>query len=160
MFIKTVFSVLALLVLACSALSKSTVVVTTDKPALRGTPSANGKVVEKLKDGLELEIYKTQGKWYLVQSPNYAGWINDDDVRLSPPDAVTGSGNITMGAPQPLPPGPNYQVLLKTPPVKPAVTSASPAKTDDHTYYKGPKGGCYYINGSGKKTYVDHAYCN
>ncbi|MCA0234933.1 MAG: hypothetical protein LCH81_00970 [Bacteroidetes bacterium] len=28
-----------------------------------------------------------------------------------------------------------------------------------HTYYTGPRGGCYYINADGKKVYVDHSYC-
>lgn len=27
-------------------------------------------------------------------------------------------------------------------------------------YITGPRGGCYYINANGKKTYVDHSYCN
>jgi len=26
--------------------------------------------------------------------------------------------------------------------------------------YKGPRGGCYYINKNGNKTYVDRTYCN
>lgn len=26
--------------------------------------------------------------------------------------------------------------------------------------YKGPEGGCYYINSSGNKTYVDRSECN
>lgn len=29
-----------------------------------------------------------------------------------------------------------------------------------YQYYRGPKGGCYYINSNGKKVYVDHSYCN
>jgi len=33
-------------------------------------------------------------------------------------------------------------------------------KSTGRTYYSGPKGGCYYINSAGKKTYVDHSYCN
>ena len=28
------------------------------------------------------------------------------------------------------------------------------------SYYKGPRGGCYYYNSSGKKVYVDHSHCN
>ena len=28
-----------------------------------------------------------------------------------------------------------------------------------HVYITGPKGGCYYINKNGKKTYVDRALC-
>jgi hypothetical protein len=27
------------------------------------------------------------------------------------------------------------------------------------TYITGPRGGCYYINSNGNKTYVDHSYC-
>jgi hypothetical protein len=29
-----------------------------------------------------------------------------------------------------------------------------------HTLYKGPNGGCYYINSSGNKTYVNNNNCN
>lgn len=29
-----------------------------------------------------------------------------------------------------------------------------------HPLHVGPKGGCYYINSSGNKTYVDRSYCN
>jgi len=27
------------------------------------------------------------------------------------------------------------------------------------TYYRGPRGGCYYINSGGNKSYVDRSYC-
>jgi len=33
-------------------------------------------------------------------------------------------------------------------------------KSTGRTYYRGPKGGCYYINSAGKKVYVDHYNCN
>ena len=29
----------------------------------------------------------------------------------------------------------------------------------NHTYITGPKGGCYYINSNGNKTYVDRTLC-
>ena len=32
--------------------------------------------------------------------------------------------------------------------------------SDGRTYYTGPRGGCYYINSNGNKTYVDHSYCS
>jgi hypothetical protein len=48
----------------------------------------------------------------------------------------------------------------KTPSTK---TGKSTPKTgrrySSHTYYTGPRGGCYYINADGKKIYVDHSYC-
>lgn len=29
-----------------------------------------------------------------------------------------------------------------------------------HQYIRGPRGGCYYINGNGNKTYVDRSLCD
>ena len=31
---------------------------------------------------------------------------------------------------------------------------------NEHTLYTGPKGGCYYYNSNGNKTYVDRSECN
>ena len=48
---------------------------------------------------------------------------------------------------------------------KPVSISAKPSadKTPraegSHTYLKGSKGGCYYLNATGGKVYVDHKYC-
>ena len=36
---------------------------------------------------------------------------------------------------------------------------SSPSTSGTRTYLKGSKGGCYYLNPSGKKTYVDHDLC-
>jgi len=38
-------------------------------------------------------------------------------------------------------------------------TTTTTNNSSDRTYYTGPRGGCYYINGNGNKTYVDHSYC-
>lgn len=38
--------------------------------------------------------------------------------------------------------------------------AASPAKAPGRTYVRGPQGGCYYLNPSGKKTYVNKDLCN
>jgi len=34
------------------------------------------------------------------------------------------------------------------------------SSSGNYQYYRGPRGGCYYINSNGKKVYVDHSYCN
>lgn len=43
-------------------------------------------------------------------------------------------------------------------------SSSAPAKTPEkvagRTYLKGPKGGCYYVAASGRKTYVNKELCN
>ena len=40
--------------------------------------------------------------------------------------------------------------------VPPKSSKRSSSKSE---YITGPRGGCYYINGNGKKVYVDHSYC-
>lgn len=41
------------------------------------------------------------------------------------------------------------------------VDSVSPCGTyNGKSLREGPKGGCYYINSNGNKTYVDRSYCN
>jgi hypothetical protein len=39
-------------------------------------------------------------------------------------------------------------------------TSSGPIISKESRYITGPRGGCYYINSHGNKTYVDHSYCN
>jgi PBCV-specific basic adaptor domain. len=47
------------------------------------------------------------------------------------------------------------------PVVSTSTAEASSPKTDsaNHTYVKGPRGGCYYMNASGSKVYVDKKFC-
>jgi hypothetical protein len=39
-------------------------------------------------------------------------------------------------------------------------TDKTPKTEGSHTYLKGGRGGCYYLNASGGKVYVDHKYCS
>jgi endonuclease YncB( thermonuclease family) len=45
----------------------------------------------------------------------------------------------------------------------PVTSAASPIKTNPTTgraYTRGPRGGCYYLNSNGNRTYVDKSFCN
>jgi hypothetical protein len=41
----------------------------------------------------------------------------------------------------------------------PGNTTYTQPSSSGRTYITGPRGGCYYINSSGNKTYVDHSFC-
>src|SRR5690606_22727633 len=41
-----------------------------------------------------------------------------------------------------------------------AQSSSSSVKSTGRRYIRGPRGGCYYINKNGGKTYVDRSMCN
>jgi TolA-binding protein len=50
-----------------------------------------------------------------------------------------------------------------TPGYQPRTSRPAPAvraHQTSHYYIRGPRGGCYYINGNGNKTYVDRSLCN
>lgn len=49
-------------------------------------------------------------------------------------------------------------VVTTTPPV--VTTPPSSNNSSGKTYYTGPKGGCYYYNSNGNKSYVDRSLCN
>lgn len=45
-------------------------------------------------------------------------------------------------------------------PTNKKVSTVKKKKSSSRNYITGPRGGCYYINSSGKKTYVDRSLCN
>ncbi len=124
------------LVLAfCAFLSAQSARVIADKASLRGRPADNGKVVETLSKGAEVELVKVSGLWYLVQSAEYAGWVFTSDLEVAKTPAIVADTSKSS---------------LKT----------TPAVTTNRTYIRGPRGGCYYLSPSGSKVYVDRDLCN
>lgn len=128
-------------ILTIPALAQQMATVTRPNAALHGTPLAAGKVMATLEKGTRVEILIAQGTWHLVQSPDYVGWISNGAIKAD--DRV----DIFPDTP-PTP-------LKSTPP-----TSRTTIISADPTYIRGPRGGCYYVNSRGKKTYVDRSLCN
>lgn len=56
------------------------------------------------------------------------------------------------------PPAPAYLAKIQRQRAASAPRTYSP-RTTYRRYYTGPRGGCYYINSNGNKTYVDHSFC-
>lgn len=50
---------------------------------------------------------------------------------------------------------------IEAPPVVARTTPASRTarSSTSRRYYMGPRGGCYYLTGSGNRQYVDRSYC-
>ena len=116
--------------------------VTAEKANLRGTPASSGKIVETVSRGTPLEIIKRKGVWFLVQSEDYAGWVHGNAIKLDNPAEKEAT----------LPPAGAADL-----PAAPYI--APPAVPSSRTYIRGPRGGCYYINSNGNKTYVDRSLC-
>ncbi len=123
--------------------------VTTENANLRGTASTSGKVVVTLPRGTIVDVIQQRGAWYLVQAPEFAGWIHGNTIKLS--GVVTTLEQTEVPQIEVVPQQPRT-VVIQTP-----RTRAIP--NTDRTYIRGPRGGCYYLSSSGRKVYVDRNLC-
>lgn len=132
-YLSLIFLLFFVLLISAKAQSAS---VISENANLRGTPKQSGKVVTSLPLGSTVEILKQSGSWFLVQSEDYAGWMHGNTIKLDADETV-----------------------YSTPaPLKKSSSVVYPSET--RTYLKGPRGGCYYYNSRGNKTYVDRSLCN
>jgi hypothetical protein len=75
----------SLLVLSAVSQTREFVVVQTLRANLRGTPSTNGPVVTEVSRGERFAVISRQGRWILVQTPEYTGWIHQSVVTTTQP---------------------------------------------------------------------------
>jgi hypothetical protein len=97
----------------------------------------------------QLESIAKRDGWVLVQSEDYVGWV--EEKWLEPCVAGTVSKAPVLGPSTSAAAAPAATVSL------PSASPTAPVET--RTYSRGPRGGCYYINSSGRKIYVDHSLC-
>jgi hypothetical protein len=80
-----------------------------------------------------------------------------DYVLMGPADA-NGWAQVYSGS---VPDGWAYRASELVQPTAPALSAPPPTRSggESRHYITGPRGGCYYINRNGNKTYVDHSFC-
>ncbi len=72
-----------LVLVAFAATSRSqTAEVISVNANLRGTPNSSGIVVDTLPQSTVVDVIQQRGPWFLVQSPEYVGWLHGDTIRL------------------------------------------------------------------------------
>jgi hypothetical protein len=140
------------LVLALSSLlaAQGRVTVIAERANLRGTPHQGGKVVSEVTQGDSFETIKQSGPWYLVQTPDYVGWLHGNTIRLSGTIDTLGGVELT----------PYTYIAPPRPAAQAPVYSAPRTSGSSSGYIRGPRGGCYYINSRGNKTYVSRSLCS
>ena len=76
-----------------SSSSKKAVVIT-ENANLRKVANLNGKVIQTISEGTNVEIIKQQGAWFLVKADNQTGWMHGNTIRLIDGENLT-SKNLT-----------------------------------------------------------------
>lgn len=122
----------------------ATTLYTTANVRLRAEPSTSAGVVLTVSSGSEVKSTRMDGLWHYVTYGSYSGWIRGDYLatrRPAPPKTVPSTAMPLVGTP-------------------PRSRAAQPSRSPSRYYIRGPRGGCYYINRNGNKTYVDRSMCN
>jgi len=129
-------------------------VVISEYANLRQTPDANGEVIEMLAENTKTEVIRQKGAWFYVRAAGKTGWLHGNTIRLAgrrpqePAKEITGKSQSTY-APE----------NKKSEDEETDFTSGDDYAGDTSRYITGPRGGCYYINRNGNKTYVDRSLC-
>jgi Bacterial SH3 domain len=105
---------------------------------LRETPNTTGLAEGEVPEGMVVKILDEKLPWYVVRVGDRVGWMHGATL-LFMDTATTTSEREPLRA------------------ITPTETGSVPAVRG---YIRGPRGGCYYISGSGRKVYVDRSMCN
>lgn len=140
------------------AVRAQSVTVIVERANLRGTPSQNGAVVEEVAQDSVFELLKRRGAWFLVQTETYTGWLHGNTIRIDNNNGGEPRQNSETNAGASgtyYPAVPSVRRRRTVPSYTPSYSSGG-----GRSYIRGPRGGCYYINSNGNKTYVDRSLCN
>ena len=107
---------------------------------LKDEPSLNGNIITQLPNNTELNIVlRTSGYVYVKTNFGY-GYVSNAYVNSNNKSSSSLKSNSYSSK--------NYS------------TSSNKISKTSRSYFKGPRGGCYYINSNGNKSYVDRSLCN
>jgi hypothetical protein len=115
------------------------------------TASENSKIIEfpKKKTNIYLIEYYAYGTYFKAIYNNKIGYIKEKDIRqikrVRKLKLVKKSENKYS----------NSLISRKT-----TKKTYKKKRTYSKSYYRGPRGGCYYINSKGNKSYVSRSLCN
>lgn len=124
--------------------------VTSENANLRETPSQTGRVKQEVPMGSEIKVLDNKGAWYVVRIADAVGWMHGNTFRFT--SSSVSDQESSTSAPEGPPSRPS-RVRADSP-------SGVSSSSSGRSYIRGPRGGCYYYSGSGRKVYVDRGLCN
>ncbi|HEY2972687.1 MAG TPA: SH3 domain-containing protein [Pyrinomonadaceae bacterium] len=121
---------------------------------LRDAPSVSGVSEQEVEEGTLVKVLDEKLPWYVVRVGNRVGWMHGNTIEFI---GIQGPASEPLHQPTI---APDYRPA--TPSIPRESSPATPARTTSATrgYIRGPRGGCYYLSGSGRKVYVDRSLCN
>lgn len=158
-FIRAVIGIFVLFVCTYSNQAQGKFASVLSKDAsLRDAPSWLAEPGRKLIHGSVVKILDQEGIWLVVRQGNYVGWIHSEllsfeKAMLSEGQSLNPNKDLSDINSNAVDPG-------KKPLSIESKGTINRSPTAGKTYYRGPRGGCYYISPNGRKSYVDRSLCN
>ena len=122
---------------------------------LRDTPSITGGTEQEVAEDTIVKVLDEKLPWYVVRVANRVGWMHGNTLEfVGTQDSTPEPPRQRTVLPDSTTPTPSVP-RRESSPETPARTTSS-----DRGYIRGPRGGCYYFSGSGRKVYVDRNLCN
>jgi hypothetical protein len=122
---------------------------------LRDTPSIASGSEQEIVEGTIVKVLDEKLPWYVVRAGNRVGWMHGNTIEF------LGSLNPVTETPKQQTVVPDYHPPPPTSPRRESLPEISaPSTGASRGYIRGPRGGCYYFSGSGRKVYVDRSLCN
>ena len=122
---------------------------------LRDTPSSASGTEQEIDEGTIVKVLDEKLPWYVVRAGNRVGWMHGDTIAFIDTESSAPATQRRQAV------SPDYTPSTPSVPRRESSTETStPITGADRGYIRGPRGGCYYISGSGRKVYVDRGMCN
>lgn len=122
---------------------------------LRDTPSIASGSEQEIVEGTLVKVLDEKLPWYVVRAGNRVGWMHGNTIEF------LGTLNPVTETPKRQTVAPDYDPPTPSPPRRDSLPETSTrTSSGSRSYIRGPRGGCYYYSGSGRKVYVDRSLCN
>lgn len=133
-----IFLLLLLTLCVSTSAQTRTARVIAENANLRETPSTTGLTEGDVAEGIVVKVLDEKLPWYVVRVGDRVGWMHGATLLFmdNATPTLEREPSETYSLPQPT------------------------RSTADRIYIRGPRGGCYYISGAGRKVYVDRSMCN
>lgn len=135
-----------------------------DSLSVRTRPDAKSSGIGKILRLSYIKAYEVEDQedWVQIDFGEHSGYVLRDDIAIDWEEldpSQEDSARLERGQHYYFTPTAAYTAQLKKAAAEEEramrVANAAPRRK----YYRGPKGGCYFINSNGNKQYVDHSYC-
>ncbi len=139
--------------------------ISSDSLNVRSRPDAKAPAIGKILRLSYVKAYEVDDHpdWVQIDFGEHSGYVLRDDIAIDWEElepSEEDSARLETGQHHYFTPTAAYTAQLKKQAAEEERAMRTANAAPQRKYYRGPRGGCYYINSKGNKQYVDRSFCN